>query len=329
MDIPEISRIKSQLVDFDKIDTSPGPSCMSFASDLNPLIQSINKIGLLNGPLLMESKHGLLTIIAGYRRISALKSLGWHRFPCRILSESKISPLTCLLLNLYDNLATRRLNVVEKGMVLSRLCSLVQINEVLAVYMPLLDLPSDEPTLSFFTKLETQLDTRIKEYLVQKKLSLKIAKMLLEMGSEARSQIFRVISNIKLNINQQIYLIDYIIEISIIENKSISEILNEPALEEVFANKYENNPQKAKAILKVLRARRLPSVVEAEELFNKRVSGLDLPDKVRIFAPQYFEKPDFRMEVRFKEGEGLKKTIDRLALIKGLEDIRNPWEIDS
>ena len=329
MDIPEITQIETQLVDSDRIDNSAGPCCMSFGFDLGPLIQSINKIGLLNRPLLMESKHGLLTVITGYRRIKALKSLGWNKIPSWVLPESKISPLKCLLLNLYDNLATRKLNEVEKGMVLSRLCSWVQRYEVLEVYMPLLDLPSDEPTLFFFTKLETELDPRIKEYIVKKKLSLKIAKMLLEMESEARSQIFSVISNIKFNINQQKYLIDYIIDISNIESKPIAEILKEPSLEGVFTNEYLNNPQKAKVILKLLRARRLPSVVKSEALFKKRVSALDLPDGVRILEPQYFEAPDYRLEVRFREGRGLKKTINRLALIKGLEDLGNPWERDT
>jgi hypothetical protein len=329
MDIPEITQIETQLVDSNTIDNSPGPCCMSFGFDLNPLIQSINKIGLINRPLLMEGKHGLLTVITGYRRIKALKSLEWNRIPCWILPESKISPLKCLLLNLYDNLATRELNEVEKGMILSRLCSWVPRYEVLEVYMPLLDLPSHEPTLFFFTKLERELDPKIKEYLVQENLSLQITKMLLEMEPEARSQVFSVISNIKFNINQQKYLIDYIIDISNIENKPIPEILKEPSLEEVFTNKHLNSPQKAKAILKLLRARRLPSLVKAEELFKKRVSGLDLPDEVRIFAPQYFEEPDYRLEVRFRDGKGLKKTINRLALIKGLEDIGNPWERDA
>ena len=328
MDISEITQIETHLVDSNRIDNSPGPCCMSFGFDLNPLIQSINKIGLVNRPLLMEGKHGLMTVITGYRRIKALKSLEWNRIPCWILSESKISPLKRLLLNLYDNLATRKLNEVEKGMVLSRLCSWVPRYEVLEVYMPLLDLPSHEPTLFFFTRLERELDPRIKEYLVQKNLSLQIAKLLLEMEPEARSQVFSVISNIKFNINQQKYLIDYIIDISNIENKPIPEILKEPSFEEVFTNKHLNNPQKAKAILKLLRARRLPSLVKAEELFKKRVSALDLPDAVRISVPQYFEEPDYRLEVRFREGKELKKTINRLARIKGLEELENPWEKD-
>ena len=326
MDIPEITQIETQLVDSNRIDNSPGPCCMSFGFDLNPLIQSINNIGLVNMPLLMESKHGFLTVITGYRRIKALKSLQWKRIPCWVLSESKISPLKCLVLNLYDNLATRKLNEVEKGMVLSRLCSLVPRNEVLEVYMPLLNLPSHEPTLFFFTKLEKELDSRVKEYLVQKSISLQIVKILLEMELEARGQVFSVISNIKFNINQQKYLIDYIIDISNIENKPISEILKESWLEGIFTNKKLNNPQKAKAILKLLRARRFPSLVKAEELFKKRVSGLDLPDEVRICASQYFEEYDYRLEVRFREGKGLKNTINSLSMIEGLEDIGNPWE---
>ena len=326
MDITEIIQIEPQLVDSSRIDDSPGPYCMSFGFDLTPLTQSISNIGLVNCPLLIEDKRGFFTVIAGYRRIKALKSLGWNRIPCRILTESKISPLKCLLLNVYDNLATRKLNEVEKGMILNRLCLWVKRNEVMEVYMPLLDLPSHEPTLLFYKKLEEELDPGIKEYLVQKNLSLQVAQMLLGMEPGARSNVFRIISNIKFNINQQKQLIDYIVDLSNIEVKTISEILKEPWVEGIFIDNQLNNPQKAKAILKLLRARRFPTLVKAEKLFKKRVSRLGLPEGATISAPPFFEDPHYRLELLFKEGKELREKVNRLSQTVSLEDLRSPWE---
>ena len=326
MDISKITQFEPQLIDAERIDDSPGPYCMSFGFDLTALTQSIRNIGLVNSPLLIENEHGFFTVIAGYRRIKALKSLEWNRFPCKILTESKTSPLKCLLFNMYDNLATRKLNEVEKGMILSRLCLWVKRNEVLEVYMPLLDLPSHEPTLLFYIKLEKELDTGIKEYLVHKNLSLKVAKMLLEMEPRARSNVFRVISNIKFNINQQKQLIDYFVDLSNIEGKTISEILKEPWLEGIVTENQLNNPQKTKAILKLLRARRFPTLVKAEKHFKKQVSRLGLPEGATISAPPFFEDPQYRLELLFKEGKELSKKVNRLSRTVGLEHLGNPWE---
>jgi len=328
MGTPKITPIESQLVNPNKIEDFPGPYCMSFGFDIRPLVQSIDRVGLVNCPLLIENKNAELTVIVGYRRIHALKTLGWDRIPCGILSESRLSPLECLLLNLYDNLATRKLNEVEKGMALNRLHSLVPGKEMLEVYMPLLELPSNESALLFFIKLEQELDTEIKEYLVQKKISLQTAKMLRKMESDERSHVFNFMSNIKFNINQQKQFLDNIIDLSEIENKPSHDLLNEQSLKVILVNKQLNNPQKAKAILKLLRGRRFPSLVKAEKAFKKKVSSLDLPKSASIYAPAYFEEPHYRLEVLFREGKELRETINRLSLTEDLDELGDPWEKD-
>ena len=314
------------LVDLKDIDDRPGPYCMSFGFNPKPLIQSIKRVGLVNSPLVAENRHGKMIIIIGYRRIQALKSLGWNNIPCKILSKSDQSPLECLLLNLHDNVATRKLNEVEKGMVLSRLENYINRTEILEQYMPLLDLPSHEPTLDFYLRLEKDLEKVIKEYLVQGHLSLLTAKLLLEMDLESRKQIFHLISSIKFNINQQAQLFDYLFDLSHISNKSIPDILGEHPFESICSDTRMNNPQKAKALLYQLRAKRFPILYQAEMTFKNKVLSLDLPKGIRISAPQYFEGPNYRLEVLFKHGKELIEKIKSLSSMGELKELGNPWE---
>ena len=66
-------------VRLDKIDGgSHGPFSMSYAFDPGPLILSIKNAGLINPPILREDEQGKLDIVAGYRRVEALKSLAWE-----------------------------------------------------------------------------------------------------------------------------------------------------------------------------------------------------------------------------------------------------------
>jgi len=323
-----IHKITETLVDLKNIDDRPGPYCMSFGFNLKPLIQSIERVGLINFPIVIENRQGKMTIIIGYRRILALKSLGWDKIPCKILSKSDLTPIECLILNLNDNIAIRKLNDVEKGMVLSRLENYINRTEILKQYMPMLDLPPHEPTLVFFVKLEKGLEKDIKEYFVQGHLSLGTAKVLLEMDLESKKRVFHLISSIRFNINQQAQLVDYLFDLSHIYNKSIPDILREHPFKSICSDTRMNNPQKAKAFLQQLRAKRLPTLHQAEMTFKNKALRLHLPKGIKINAPPYFEAPYYNLKVSFKDGKELIEKIKYLSKLGELKELRNPWEED-
>ncbi|NIR16796.1 MAG: ParB N-terminal domain-containing protein, partial [Desulfobacterales bacterium] len=48
---------------------------------LKPLIRSIEKFGLINSPIVTKDSEGRMEVVAGYRRILALKHLQWEEIP--------------------------------------------------------------------------------------------------------------------------------------------------------------------------------------------------------------------------------------------------------
>jgi len=329
MGIQKIATANLHPVDPKKIDDSPGPFCMSFGFEPDPLIRSIEAVGLINPPLVMQNGENCLVVIAGYRRIQALKSLRIKKIPCRVLPEMSRSAMECLLLNLYDNLVSRKLNDVEKGMVLNRLSLHLPRMEIIKHYMPLLGLPSHEETLRLYMALETDLGTEMKLSLARGQLSLQAAKMLLHMSAESRPHVFRFMDNIKFNMNQQKQFFDFIVDIAHMENMSIPDVLSESSLERVRSDSRTNNPQKARAVLQLLHSRCLPGLAEAEKKFRSLVAGLDLPKGVRIEHPPFFEAPHYRLELLFKQGRELKEKITHLHGIEGLDKVGSPWEGNS
>jgi ParB-like chromosome segregation protein Spo0J len=300
---------------------------MSFGFELTPLILSIKRIGLVNSPLLIEDGRGTMEIVSGYRRIQAVKSLKWEKISCRVLQESDISELECLLLSLHENLATRSFNLAEKGMILSRLMAFFSHAEILKDYMPLLEIPSHEETLRLFLKIENELEESIKLSLARGQTSLRVVKMLLDLDPHSRAPVFSLISDIKLNINKQVQLINYIFDISQKNRETVPEFLKGLSLEKIYSEKQLNTPQKAKAVFRLLRAKRFPSLTEAETTFKKMVSRLNLPERVRIEPPPFFESPDYRLEILFKEGKELKEKIGYLFEKEEIEKLGNPWEM--
>jgi len=327
MDINNITEIMPQPVVLSNIDDSPGPCCMSFGFDLNPLMQSIERVGLINPPLLKKDDQGGITIITGYRRIKALKSLKTDRAGCRVLSGDDILPLECLLLNLHDNLAVRKLNDVEKGMVLARLIPWIKTLEIVERYMPLLNLPSNKATLSSYLRLEEKMDIQAKESIAQGQLSLRNAMMLLDIDSISRSSIIDLISNIKLTVNQQRQLIEYAVDLAHIEGTSIPVILDDQSVKRIESDSRMNNPQKGRALIRGLRMRRYPSVSKAEREFKKMVSKLNLGKMVRIDHSPSFESPYYRLEILFKDGPSLRVKLENF-MREDIDSLTDPWKKD-
>jgi len=69
--------------------------------ELEPLIESIRRHGLLNPVTLTRDKR----LIAGYRRIKAAKSLGWEEIECHYLDAD--SKLDLLMIEAEENMTRR------------------------------------------------------------------------------------------------------------------------------------------------------------------------------------------------------------------------------
>ena len=148
----------------------------------------------------------------------------------------------------------------------------------------------------------------------------------LMLEKEGRTEVFNLISKLKFNMNEQKQLIEYIVDISKTEKKQIPQFLKQASLERIVSDRRKNNPQKVKAILRLMRTQRFPRLVQAEAVFKKKLAGLGLPAGVRITAPPYFESPNYQLQVIFNDGMDLKTKIERLSETESLKSLRNPWE---
>ncbi|MFH1487345.1 MAG: hypothetical protein ABII06_00410, partial [Pseudomonadota bacterium] len=248
---------------------------------------------------------------------------GLKEAPCIDLSESDLSALELLLINLHDNLATRPFNDVEKGMILSRLISRVSEEEILNRYMPLLGLPSRGETLQTMTALEA-LDPDIRSALVNKQISLQTTKTLLNLEAPSRIKIFGSIISLKLNFNNQRQLIESLLDLSFKEEAPFHQILDSASLQEILNHPKLNTPQKAARILAFLHGLRYPLLTKAEKAFQKMISGLDLPPDTRIDHPPFFEGEGLKLEIHFRDGKDLQEKMRRLSQMNSLFSIDDP-----
>ena len=323
MDIKKLSDKVPILIDLREFDENPGPNCMSFGFDIKPLINSIENIGLINTPFVTRNMEGRLDIVAGYRRILALKALKYDRAHCIDLSNSGLSSLEMLLFNLYDNIAIRRFNEVEKGMILNRLMAHMSRKDIEEHYIQILGI-KNRRDIDTLIRID-ELNETTKQSIAHGTISTKTIGLILDLDNRSRSVILKWISDLNLNVNQQLKYIDYLIDISSREGKPIADIMDEDRFLTLLKDKELNTPQKAKKMLVFLRARRLPLLTDSEKKFDKMIQNLKLPDGVRITHSPFFERKNYFLEIVFDNGRDLKKTIDNLARIEDLKRIGDPW----
>jgi hypothetical protein len=315
--------IKFHSVNTEQIPIEPGPYCMSFAFDPQTLERSLDAVGLVHPPLLEEGRDGFL-VVTGSRRIAAARALLWDKIPCMVIQRANITPLECLNINLYDNVCSRAVNEIEKAMILSRLRPFVSLREILNRYMPLLGLPSNEASFLLYLRFVDDLVQDAQESFAKGQLCLKAAKMLVELGRASQKAIFHIIEKIKLNFNEQIQFIEYIIDLCKIDGVEIPDYLEEIMKQNALCDPNMNNPQKAKALMRFLRMKRFPNLSKSERKFKTRVAQLDLPKGVTINHSPYFEDTDYRLQIIFSNGQALKGLLKALST-KNFEFIGDPW----
>jgi len=86
-----------------------------------------------------------------------------------------------------------------------------------------------------------------------------------------------------------------------------------------------NNPQKAKALIKLLRSRRAPRLVKAEKGFRHMVEKLKLPTGYHIAPPPFFEGPHYKLEISFSDGKDLMEKLLALTKKEALIHFEDPW----
>ncbi|MBW2030369.1 MAG: ParB N-terminal domain-containing protein [Deltaproteobacteria bacterium] len=318
----DTSKTPRSSVDLRDIRDTPGPHSMSFDFDLEAMVESIRAIGLINEPYVVRNRDGEVLVVAGYRRIKALKALGWERAPCRDLTGTGLSEFECLLLNFRDNLATRQFNDVEKGMILKRLLKHLGESTVIRDYMPLLGLRPRGTILNKYIALE-DVDLRIRQALVRGKISFQMAGALSEMEAATASLVLKWVSELRLSFSYQLQFMEYLRDISSREGLEIGDVLE--SLAETIQGAKRNNPQKVKRLFDHLRARRYPELCRAEQRFRRAIIELALPEGVRVSHPPYFEGPQFTMEISFRDGMDLKRKIGELYGLEGIDRIGEPW----
>ncbi|MEA3279010.1 MAG: ParB/RepB/Spo0J family partition protein [Thermodesulfobacteriota bacterium] len=281
-------------------------------SDVDDLINSIKNIGLINPPLLKMVGSGY-TIVCGFRRINACKSLGRLRIEA-VIVDFDVSRLECVKLAITDNALQRQLNLVEKSRSINMLSRFYSDYKSLSKAASVLGLPENP---SLIKKIESicKLPRAIQNRILSETVSLSVAIELGMFNSDIGISFANLFDDLKLSLNKQREIITFIKEISIRDDISIMEVLQGSDLLEILNDNNLDRSQKSQKVRFYLKQRRYPEITSADKQFRQNIKELRLGNNIRLIPPNNFEGATYILKLSFNNPGELQDSLEVLNSI--------------
>jgi ParB-like chromosome segregation protein Spo0J len=311
-------------IQLDTIDWNDTSCLITYGPLPNKLLLSIQTVGLIEPPLVQGKKNGLFRIVCGGRRLAACKKIGLDSLTCRVLPSS-LEHQKCLRLAIYDNVAQRTLNPVEKSLVLAKMADYLKEPQLIDEFMPLLDL---EPSITLFNRYLGlhYLEEVILEPLAAGKLNERIAFALATQEQGDRLAYLRLFEELPFSVSVQEELIEIVEDIARRENLTSEQVLSSKEVRTLRRNHKSPARQRAQEIRKYLRGRCNPRLTARRERFARETRDLGLPSEVRLVPPPYFEGPKWVLQCTFERAEELASRLRQVARLADQPELQGLME---
>ena len=279
---------------------------------IDKLKDSIAALGVLDPPILRK-KAGAYQIVAGFRRIDACRLLGRSDLRARVL-PTDTDDSTCVRLAIADNSLQRPLNLIETARARNLLAGVAADETDLSRQAAGLALPGNPSLMRKIMSLTT-LPAGLQTRLAAGELAMAMALELKRLDSATAESLGRLFADLKLGLNRQRELVSPLTEIARREKITISELLNEPALQNLLSALEIERSQKAGQLRSLLRRRRYPVMSAATASFQDLVRHLNLGPGVQLIPPGNFEGTTYTLAITF---DRLDQLRDRSLQIENL-----------
>ena len=309
-------RFKQKTVKLSRIDSGDESFRITTQKNIDNLMDSINNVGLLNLPLLIEKDSGY-TVVCGFSRIEACQRLSWAGIEARII-DSDTQRLECIKYAITDNSLQRPLNLIEQSRSINMLSGFFKDFSILTKELSAMGLPDNQSIIKKIKKI-CHLPRSVQSGILSNTISLVMALELGRLQQEAGESFAKLFEILKLSLNKQKEILTLVKEISLREDISILKVLENNVLQEILTNEDLDRNQRIRKIRIYLKQRRFPVITTAEKEFEKQLKKLKLGNQTKLIPPDNFEGTTYILKFSFTNLIELK---DRKATFDAL--IQNP-----
>jgi len=302
---------KEENVNFHDIDANDHSYCITTENNIEQLADSIQTIGLLHRPLLTKQDN-TYCIVSGFRRISALKLLGYGKIDAVVISNSKTN-IEIAKIAITENSFQRQLNIIEKARAIKLLSTYVDNVYQIVQKAKSVNIQCDTDLINKLLKIYT-LPVYVQDGLVNGYISLPVALFLDSLDNQSVKLFTEIFSTLHLSLNKQRELISLVSEISQRDGITIKQILKN-ILNELINDDALDHQRKIHLIRNRLRRIRFPELSETEENFKENMKHLSLGKGIRLLPPVHFEGLEYTFQLTFKNKPEIESILLNLNRI--------------
>jgi hypothetical protein len=280
--------------------------------DRDDLHLSIGRLGLRAAPLVLPGAAGFI-IVSGFRRIDACQGLGWDSIRARVLQQA--SPYQCALKAIAANSLVRPLNLIEISRALRLLDRYAPDGQAPPEDTAALGLPT-HAGLAARLKTLCRLPAEVQDAVLEEAVSFAMACEIGRMEEGLAVTFARLFRQLKTSLNKQREIVTQVAEIARREGIDPRHVLAEDRLSRMLDAQDLDRNQKTQRIRRLLRQRRFPALVAAEDKFHALRQRLKLGDNLQLAPPRDFEGTRFTLTLNFESLEEvgrLRVKLDELV----------------
>jgi ParB family chromosome partitioning protein len=279
----------------------------SYYFELNNLILSMNKVGILTPPFITKRDNNFI-LVSGWKRVLASQELSFSSLPFFVLEKE--DDIEAFLFAFYENWASRPFSLLEKAEILAKLRKFgMNEQEVIQQFLPLLGIPRTLSHLDSFLEI-SRYESEVKKVIHEKDMPFSSAKLLSELTSRERKQLLPMIT--PLGKSKQKELLEHLLEITLKNDVSPLKVLNSREILRIQGSERLSSLQKADRIRFLLRKMRYPTFSAWKDAFDSWKKDIDWPEETSVEPSAFFEDEYLSLTIRFKNREELQGRLSRL-----------------
>ncbi|MDX9816673.1 MAG: ParB N-terminal domain-containing protein, partial [Smithellaceae bacterium] len=275
-------------------------------------------------PIILRGKEECFQIVSGYRRVLAAQNLEWKEIKAIVYKTDELSQSEGFLLNFFENIGTRRFNLVEASMIVHGISNNCGYDEkkIREEILPLLGFHSGRKIFFALHSLSL-LNKDWKELVIKNEISLLNAAKISSFSSSDQKVLNDALSELKLGENKLRESLEMAEEVCRRDEISFGELFSSQQFEFLQQPGDLNLVAKTEQFRKTLKTMRYPEFSRKQQEFYDMKKKLFLPLTIGLEPPDFFEGDKLKVNFNFRSSEEFRSIIDKLKRASESEALEN------
>lgn len=206
-----------------------------------------------------------------------------------------------------------KLTIMEKATALTVLLEYFKLSEqqVFADYWSIFELPKQQQVMEVL-KVISGYSGQVKRFLHEHNFTLNDFYILNKLSAEQQHNLILFLSSFRLSFSNIRQLLEWIVELTCMENLMVSELINEQAIATIWSSDTLNDATKVTRIKDILYRRRYPKLYAYQRDMEQGVKEMKLPAGIQLIYPKDAERDAFSFRFDFASHAEFIQLFDKM-----------------